>query len=176
MLAAEAQGPVASAEQGRYCDFTSPEEEPCCQEQTYEAQDACLGAQATGAHFCDHTDPTVETCCQQQTHEAQDECLASKGIYPTRKLTGAAVDEVSKKLALHALKKVHNAKHTFEPLFKAYKTEKERLVRKALIEYSVAGVVALLFAAGALRYCNIRKSYMVASTDEEMLAEAVVTE
>jgi hypothetical protein len=49
------------------------------------------------------------------------------------------------------------------------------LVRRALIEYSVAAAVALLFALGALRYCNVRKSYVVASTDEEMLAEADVT-
>jgi hypothetical protein len=175
MLGAAAAGPAMELEQGRFCDFTSPTEEPCCAEQTYEAQDACLSAQATGARFCDHTSPAVEPCCAQTTYELQDSCLAAKGVSSTRKLTGAALDAVSRKIALHTLKEVHNAKGTAKTLFKAYKSEKERLVRRALIEYSVAAAVALLFALGALRYCNVRKSYVVASTDEEMLAEADVT-
>jgi hypothetical protein len=173
MLAAEAQGPIASAEQGRFCDFTSPEEEPCCAETSYEAQDACLEAQAMGGHLCDHTDPNTEPCCLQASHEDQDACLAAKDI-PTRRLA-ADVDQVTKNIALTALKKLHGAKGTAKTLFKDYKDEKARLVRKALIQYSVAAIFALLFAGGAIRYCSVRKSYVVASTDEEMLTEADVT-
>jgi hypothetical protein len=177
MLAQAAAGPVESLEQGRLCDFTGPSEEPCCAEQTFEAQDACLAAKATGSHLCDHTNPTVEPCCQEQTHEAQDSCLALKGVTipTTRKLGGSGVDELSKRIALRTLKKLHSAKGTAKEMFKDYKDEKARMVRKALIEYSVAGVVALLFALGALRYCNVRKSYVVASTDEEMFVEAGMT-
>jgi hypothetical protein len=177
MLAGAAAGPVASAEAGRFCDFTSPEEEPCCAETSYEAQDACLEAAATGGHLCDNTDPNIEPCCLQASHEDQDACLEAKGIpttAPERRL-GDGVDEVTKKIALQTLKKLHAAKGTAKTLFKDYKDEKARLVRKTIVEYSVAALVALLFAGGAVRYCRVRKSYVAASTDEEMLMEADVT-
>jgi len=103
-------------------------------------------------------------------------CLAAKGVH-TRKLGGVtATDDLKKKVALHTLKKLHSTQNTAKALFKEYKDEKARLVRRALIEYSVAAIVALLIGAGAYRYCNIRKSYIAASTDEEMLAGADVTD
>jgi len=49
-----------------------------------------------------------------------------------------------------------------------------RLFRKAILEYSVAAVFALLLAGGALRYVSLRKRYTVAPTDEEMLEESAV--
>jgi hypothetical protein len=165
---------VEALEEGRLCDFTSPAEEPCCAETSYEAQDACLAAKVTNGHLCDHTDPMFEPCCLETTHDAQDACLEAKGV-TTRKLGSAGVDEVTQKLALHTLKKLHSARGTAKTLFKDYADAKKRLVRKALIEYSVIAIAALLFAIGAFRYCNVRKSYVVASTDEEILAEADVT-
>jgi len=172
-LAAAAAGPATELAQGRFCDFTSPVEEPCCEEITFQAQDACLSAKATGGHLCDKTSPTMEPCCAETTHEAQDACLASKGVY-TRKLGSAGVDEVTRTIALHTLKKLHTASGTASTLFKDYKDEKARLARKTLTEFSVVAIVALLMAAGAYRYCNVRKSYIAASTDEEMLAGAHV--
>jgi hypothetical protein len=174
MLMPEEASTAADISSGHFCDYTSPDVEPCCLEQTYEGQDACLAAAGTGTHFC--ADPTVaaeETCCMETTYAAQDECLANKGItYNTnlqRRKLGAVVDDAtSKKIALDTLKKLHAAHHTGKNLFEKYKEEKARLVRRAYIEYSVVAVFALVCAAGAWRYLpNIRKFYAVAPTEEE---------
>jgi hypothetical protein len=176
MLAPSETADAAEFEQGRYCDFTSPEVEPCCSETSYDAQDACLAAHGTGTHLCDYTDPTQEVCCQMTSYEDQEACLADKGISPTgspaRKLAAAVDAATSKKIALGTLKKLHGAHRTGKKLFQQYKDEKARLVRKTIIEYGVVAFFALIFAGGAWRYLpNIRKMYEVAPTDEDMLVE-----
>jgi hypothetical protein len=177
-LMPEEQAAATAYEQGHYCDYTSPEVEPCCLETSYAAQDACLAAHGTGTHLCEHVGPEIEICCQLTTHEAQDECLANKGIssqYPNpyyRKLAALVDTATSKKIALQTLKKLHGAHKTGKHLFQKYKDEKARLVRRAYIEYAVVALFALIFAAGASRYLpSIRKRYEVAPTDDDMHVE-----
>jgi hypothetical protein len=171
LLTGSANESYHSYEDGHFCDFTDPAVESCCLETSREAQDACLIAKGTGTRFCDVTDPAVEPCCQEVTYDAQDQCLYDKGIY-RRRLGAADVDHLSKQIAMHTLKKLHSVHHTAKSLFKEYTAEKKRLMRRAFVEYSVAGVLAVLvFAAGAWRYGNIRKWYAAAPTDEEPLVE-----
>jgi hypothetical protein len=158
-LEAEVQG-------NRYCDFTSPDVEPCCKQTDYTAQDACLAAKGTSGHQCHYMDPSTETCCQLTTFEEQDQCLSDKGVQRRLK------DEVDKKIALETLKALHHAQHSGQKLFQQYKDEKARLVRRALIEYAVVAVLAIIFTAGAWRYLpSIRKHYAVAPTDEAGMVE-----
>jgi hypothetical protein len=176
-LMPEEQATTTEYQQGHYCDYTSPEVEPCCSETSYAAQDACLAAHGSGTHLCDHTDPTIETCCQETTYEAQDACLANKAVTYRRlaadKSKANSLDATtSKKIALQTLKKLHGAHRTGKKLFQQYKDEKERLVRKTIIEYGVVAFFALIFAGGAWRYLpSIRKRYEVAPTDEDVHVE-----
>jgi hypothetical protein len=105
----------------------------------------------------------------EQEVDAMD--LEDVGDSAVRRLTGVEANEASKNIALHVLKKLHSGTE----MFQAYKQEKERLVRMAFIQYSVAAVLALalLFSAGAVARHSFRsrKWDALAVNDEEALRE-----
>jgi hypothetical protein len=104
--------------------------------------------------------------------EIADMDLENVGDSTARRLLG--VDHASKDIAVHVLKKLHSASE----MYTAYKQEKQRLVRMAWIEYSVAAVLALalLFSGGAvLRHSFRAKKWdALAVNDEEALREGGV--
>jgi hypothetical protein len=88
-----------------------------------------------------------------------------------RRLKGVEAKEASISIALLTLKKLHSA----QELFKVYKQEKQRLVRTAFVEYSVAAVLALtlLFSTGAvLRHSLRTHKWDAVAVHEEALASA----
>jgi hypothetical protein len=77
-----------------------------------------------------------------------------------------AADDVSKNMAIHTLQKMHKAHKMFE----AYKKEKGRLERRAIVSYLVGGVFVLLFGGGAARYgYKIWQTGQLPTEDEEAL-------
>jgi hypothetical protein len=81
------------------------------------------------------------------------------------------VEEPSKKIAVALLKKLHAHRYSAQAMLKAYHQEKDRLVRRAYIGYSVAAVLALalLFTAGTLfrHSLRVRKFDAIAVNDVE---------
>jgi hypothetical protein len=63
---------AAAHSEEHWCDYTDPEVEPCCKEQSHEDQDKCMDEKK---HYCDFTGPDVEPCCAKQSRDDQDACL-----------------------------------------------------------------------------------------------------
>ena len=88
----------------------------------------------------------MEGPIEEAEHEYEDEVM-----HDFEKMEPAAARRLSseaakKKIVVETLKKMHSAQKVFE----GYQQEKARLVRKAFIEFSVVGVVALaVFLAAA---------------------------
>jgi hypothetical protein len=105
---------------------------------------------------------------QEVAVEVGEMDLEDVGDSTARRLT-----DTKKNLAVHVLKKMNSATE----MFKAYKQEKDRLVRMAFIQYSVIAVLALalLFSAGAVARHSFRvqKWDALAANDEEALREGV---
>jgi hypothetical protein len=79
---------------------------------------------------------------------------------------GKLPEEEAKLMGEHVLRKLY----TGGMLFESYKKEKARLMRRAMVAYSVAAVLALLFAAGvASYYVKSRKYYAVAPAEDGTL-------
>jgi hypothetical protein len=73
-----AMGAHQGDEDGHWCDYTDPEEEPCCKKSSHEEQDACMNEKMKDGHWCDWTDPEEEPCCKKSSHEEQDKCMNEK--------------------------------------------------------------------------------------------------
>jgi hypothetical protein len=97
-----------------------------------------------------------------------DDIVASTGPYDsqlepefTDELAGSADRRLAEQdaqkdaathMAIHTLQKMHKA----QKMFDAYKKEKERLERRAIVSYLVGGVFLLLFAGGVVWQIDAR--------------------
>jgi Ca2+-binding EF-hand superfamily protein len=75
-----AMGAHQGDEDGHWCDYTDPEEEPCCKKSSHGEQDKCMNEKKKDGHYCDHVGPDDEPCCAKQDRKEQDGCLKKKGI------------------------------------------------------------------------------------------------
>lgn len=108
----------------------------------------------------------MEGPIEEAEHEYEDEVIHDlEKMEPTR-ARRLSSEAAKKKIVVETLKKMHSAQKVFE----GYQQEKARLVRKAFIEFSVVGVVALavfLAAAAVARHSLQKRKWAAVAASEE---------